>query len=197
MAGLHYQEPNPEVRRPGRTPFGTRRRRRRTGHTAPTRCLILPVTRLIWAADTRPSFEAFRWSLQIISPSLAAAAAGATPAAARTRPACLSGAGGPDAGSGRSGSRSPRAATPRGTRPPPPLAASTRSAARDQKSWDARLGGTWWDTVGQNPVFAVVFGRRRGQMGIKTFGWRFSPIRRFSRGVWTVLTPSKTVFTGL
>ena len=30
----------------------------------------------------------------------------------------------------------------------------------------------------KTPVFAVVFGRRRGQMGIKTFVPRFSPIRR-------------------
>ena len=47
------------------------------------------------------------------------------------------------------------------------------------------------------PVFAVVFGRRRGQMGIKTFVPRFSPIRRFSRGGWTVLTPGKACLKGL
>ena len=49
----------------------------------------------------------------------------------------------------------------------------------------------------KTPVFAVVLGRRRGQMGIKTFVPRFSPIRRFSRGLGTVLTPGKACLKGL
>ena len=48
----------------------------------------------------------------------------------------------------------------------------------------------------KTPVFAVVFGRRRGQMGIKTFVSRFSPIRRFSRGLGTVLTSGKACLKG-
>ena len=65
---------------------------------------------------------------------------------------------------------------------------------RGQKSWDAGLSGTKRD---KTPVFAVVFGRRRGQMGIKTFVPRFSPIRRFSRRLGTVLTPGKACLKGL
>ena len=49
----------------------------------------------------------------------------------------------------------------------------------------------------KTPVFAVVFGRRRGQMGIKTIVPRFSPIRRFSRRLGTVLTPGKACLKGL
>ena len=49
----------------------------------------------------------------------------------------------------------------------------------------------------KTPVFAVVLGRRRGQMGIKTFVPRFSPIRRFSRRLGTVLTPGKACLKGL
>ena len=36
-----------------------------------------------------------------------------------------------------------------------------------------------------------------GERGLKTFGWRFPPIRRFSRGGGRVLTPWKIVFDGL
>ena len=54
---------------------------------------------------------------------------------------------------------------------------------REQKSWDAGLSGTKRDGCGTDPVFAGVFYGAAGRRGIKTFGWRFPPIRRFSRGV--------------
>ena len=38
----------------------------RTVHTAPNLCPIWPVTRLTWAADTRPSFEASAASIVAI-----------------------------------------------------------------------------------------------------------------------------------
>ena len=62
----------------------------------------LAVTRFVQAVRDRAS-EARPAPMEFanhISPSPAGAAAGATPAAARTRPACLSEAGGPDVSSG-------------------------------------------------------------------------------------------------
>ena len=51
--------------------------------------------------------------------------------------------------------------------------------------------------AGQTPVFAGFFRGADGRRGLKTFGWRFPPIRRFSRGGGRVLTPWKIVFDGL
>ena len=61
--------------------------------------------------------------------------------------------------------------------------------------------GTRWDKAGtdagQTPVFAGFFRGADGRRGLKTFGWRFPPIRRFSRGGGRVLPPWKIVFDGL
>ena len=55
---------------------------------------------------------------------------------------------------------------------------------------------TRWDKAGRmrdTPLcFAGFFCGAAGRRGLKTFGWRFFPIRLFSRGVWTVLTPVPT-----
>ena len=75
----------------------------------------------------------------------------------------------------------------------PPIVPATHDKSLGMRDYPGQ-SGTIRD---KTPVFAVVFGRRRGQMGIKTFVPRFSPLRRFSRGLGTVLTPGKACLKGL
>ena len=56
------------------------------------------------------------------------------------------------------------------------------TSAGEQKSWDAGLSGTKRDGCGTTPMFAGFFGAPPADGGLKTFGWRCPPIRRFSSG---------------
>ena len=61
--------------------------------------------------------------------------------------------------------------------------------ARDQKSWDAGLGGTKRDGCGTNPGVCRVFSWRRRPTGAQDFWLAFSPHSAIFEGGWTGFDP--------
>ena len=61
--------------------------------------------------------------------------------------------------------------------------------ARDQKSWDAGLGGTKRDGCGTHPGVCWVFRGADGPTGAQDFWLAFSPHSAIFEGGWTGFDP--------
>ena len=68
-------------------------------------------------------------------------------------------------------------------------APATGPLARDQKSWDAGLGGTKRDGCGTNPGVCWVFSWRRRPTGAQDFWLAFFPHSAIFEGGWTGFDP--------